>query len=364
LLALGLGEAGVDIVGKAIAQKDFNPTKLIPKTVDGIYGFCEVRDFMVATEVLKGKVMLFVNQIAEIVHAMVSEFHGAPNKNLGQAFLVVWKIQDTSEAQRKADLALLCALRVVAEINKSPVLADYREHPGIIARLSQYRVSIGFGLHMGWALECAIGSEFKIDATYLSPNVNMAVSIGAATRQFGVSIMFTSALYCEMSSKLTSAVRQIDRIQVPGTNYPIRVFTVDLRGDALPLDQMHATEFHKVHTARSFEKLRVRRELRKRRYEAAKFNVAAFFREDKDIGAMRKGFKPQFSCIFNKGVLNYEAGEWAVARQALERASEVLRVSVGHADGPSRALLQFMRENNYVAPADWKGYRQLSIGDI
>ena len=47
---------------------------------------------------------------------------------------------------------------------------------------------MGFGLHFGWGIEGAIGksnkffvfliffkgSEFKIDASYLSPNVNMA----------------------------------------------------------------------------------------------------------------------------------------------------------------------------------------------
>lgn len=37
-----------------------------------------------------------------------------------------------------------------------------------------YNVKMGFGLHSGWAIEGAIGSEFKIDASYLSPNVNMA----------------------------------------------------------------------------------------------------------------------------------------------------------------------------------------------
>ena len=32
-----------------------------------------------------------------------------------------------------------------------------------------YEVEMGFGLHIGWAIEGAIGSKFKIDASYLSP---------------------------------------------------------------------------------------------------------------------------------------------------------------------------------------------------
>ena len=38
-------------------------------------------------------------------------------------------------------------------------------------------------------LKGAIGSEFKIDASYLSPNVNMASRLEAATKQFGVPLL-------------------------------------------------------------------------------------------------------------------------------------------------------------------------------
>lgn len=55
--------------------------------------------------------------------------------------------------------------------------------------MPNYSVKMGFGLHVGWAIEGAIGSEFKIDASYLSPNVNMASRLEAATKQFGVPIL-------------------------------------------------------------------------------------------------------------------------------------------------------------------------------
>jgi len=48
---------------------------------------------------------------------------------------------------------------------------------------------MGFGLHVGWAIEGAIGSSFKIDASYLSPNVNMASRLEAATKQFGTGLL-------------------------------------------------------------------------------------------------------------------------------------------------------------------------------
>ena len=38
---------------------------------------------------------------------------------------------------------------------------------------------MGFGLHVGWAIEGAIGSEYKIDASYLSPNAFIALFLSA-----------------------------------------------------------------------------------------------------------------------------------------------------------------------------------------
>ena len=36
--------------------------------------------------------MVFVNTIGEVVHTIVDRFNGAANKNIGDAFLLVWKI--------------------------------------------------------------------------------------------------------------------------------------------------------------------------------------------------------------------------------------------------------------------------------
>jgi hypothetical protein len=48
-----------------------------------------------------------------------------------------------------------------------------------------------FGIHIGWGIEGAIGSEYKIDASYLSPNVNIASRLNAVSKQYGVSMLFS-----------------------------------------------------------------------------------------------------------------------------------------------------------------------------
>lgn len=60
---------------------------------------------------------------------------------------------------------------------------------------------MGFGLHCGWAIEGAIGSEFKIDASYLSPNVNLASRIEAATAQYGLPFLLSGDLYKILTKK-------------------------------------------------------------------------------------------------------------------------------------------------------------------
>ena len=63
-------------------------TRMCPQ-VCGIFGFCDIRNFTDATEVLQEDIMEFVNSIARIVHMEVSLHGGFPNKNIGDAFLLV-----------------------------------------------------------------------------------------------------------------------------------------------------------------------------------------------------------------------------------------------------------------------------------
>ena len=95
-----------------------------------------------------------------------------------------------------SDKALIGFLKVVIEVNRDVQLLAYREDK----RLSkggenQFKLRMGFGMHAGWAIEGAVGSMQKVDATYLSPHVNMAARMEAATKQFGVSILVTESFY-------------------------------------------------------------------------------------------------------------------------------------------------------------------------
>jgi hypothetical protein len=96
LLALGFGEAGSKIIASNLQNNsngEINP--MIPgKKVIAIYGFCDIRNFTDSTEVLQEEVMIFVNEIAQIVHEITHENCGSANKNVGDAFLLIWKFDE------------------------------------------------------------------------------------------------------------------------------------------------------------------------------------------------------------------------------------------------------------------------------
>ncbi len=64
LLAVGFGEAGTELMAKNIESYGTLNVMMPGKKVMCIYGFCDIRNFTDATEVLEANVMVFVNEIA------------------------------------------------------------------------------------------------------------------------------------------------------------------------------------------------------------------------------------------------------------------------------------------------------------
>ena len=87
LLQMGLGEAGAKIIRSSLKDNGLD-VNVAGKIVQAIYGFCDIRNFTDCTEVLQADVVKLVNNVGSIVHDVTIENHGAPNKNIGDAFLV------------------------------------------------------------------------------------------------------------------------------------------------------------------------------------------------------------------------------------------------------------------------------------
>ncbi len=245
LMRVGFGEAGAEIIGKNLNMSSDehggssmnllgNGTKIL-----SIFGFVDVRNFTDTTECLQEEVMLFVNRIAHILHSIVVQCDGAANKNIGDAFLLTWKVNPKNLGSCETlnyagDKALYSLLKTMVEMNRhedficnfSPTAlgALYERMPG-------YKCRIGCGLHFGWAVEGAIGSDKKIDASYISPHVNWAEFLEGSTKEYGVPILLSEPFFRLLSPTVARYCRQVDNIKKSAHDDVTALYTYDANLD-------------------------------------------------------------------------------------------------------------------------------------
>jgi len=352
LLRVGFGEAGMDVVSKNLnATGLFNP--MIPGSlVMGVFGFCDIRNFTDCCEVLNEDTFLFTNQIAQIVHDLVEESGGAVNKNIGDAFLSVWKLRSIGgdndsmassvvpvdapaqqlstltpasagtassgmankrSQQRYAhhltkdahviDMCLEAFTKTHQALQRNVEIQELAKDERLQKKLPGYRVKMGFGLHLGWAVEGAVGSKHKVDATYLSPNVNMASRLEAATKQYGVNILISHFVVEEMSPNVRKQCRAIDRVTVKGSSHPIELYC------HMPTEAPHMSEESML----------------------------------------------QWMADWEEAYALYVNGEaWTDCAAKIEALQSMLPD-----DGPCQVLLELLDEHDRQAPADWPGFHAL-----
>jgi class 3 adenylate cyclase len=237
LLQIAFGEAGTEIIARNLsAEGEFDPM-VKGRKVHAIFGFTDIRQFTNATEVLEEHIVELVNEIAFILHQCVGENEGFANRNVGDAFLLVWKDVDV------ADRVLDSFLQTVDKLKKSEAILQITQK--IQEKIPEYTLKMGFGVHFGWAVEGAVGSRYKVDPTYLSPHVNMASRLEEATKQFGISILISEQFYTLLSPAYKAKCRRVDRVMFKGSSQPMSIYTIDLD---MP-ERCDATEYRKTFEA-------------------------------------------------------------------------------------------------------------------
>lgn len=123
------------------------------------------------------RVFVFTNRIAAVVHSFCHSYGGSANKNVGDAFLCSWLLDDAGSSDgfgdesklvaknNQADKCLLCVVKIcmalqhdnyyietMSETPRQRLLAKLKKRPGPV-------VQMGCGLHAGTAVQGAIGSE-------------------------------------------------------------------------------------------------------------------------------------------------------------------------------------------------------------
>ena len=264
-------------------------------------------------------------------------------------------------------------LKSFAGIYRDNKLLSWKNDFRLGAGVGAFSVNMIFGMDAGWAVEGAVGSEYKIDATYLSPHVNMAARMMTACKQFGVSILLSQAVQELMSETAKGKLRHLDTVTVKGSTLKQKIFTYDAR--------------HKGVDFFLFSRSDEQADVDSDRYASSIWNT------DQDLCAMRQHVTEDFEEEFRKGRDAYLTGDWPRALKHLETANEIMVENVmdqGYiqdelneypdmegmdteearvveeelkrdtGDGPSRRLIAYIESENFQAPENWKGYRPLT----
>lgn len=133
-------------------------------------------------------------------------------------------------------MSVIAFLKIIAMSRHSRKLFKYRSNPGLNKRMPNYSVKMGFGLHQGWAIEGAIGSFYKIDASYLSPHVNMSSRLEGATKAFGVPLLISGELQEIVTDKMKSYLRSIDVVLPKGSKELLKLYSPDIVFEDMAVD--------------------------------------------------------------------------------------------------------------------------------
>lgn len=408
----------------------FNPT--VPgKRVYALFGFVAINDFGRMLRVLEQDTLVLINDVAKVVHDEVFRWalgdSGQCNKNLGGSFLMVFRIGDFTEVhdrqQRATDVvfeskhrrnlkvrrraagkskgkrefgrqldisnegtlqlaslpgiqsftdrALLGFLKSFAGLNRDYDIQKWRKDFRLGAGVGAFSVSVMFGMDAGWAVEGAVGSEYKIDATYLSPHVNMASRMMSATKQYGVTILLSQAVEKLLSTAARSKLRHLDTVKVKGSNITQKIFTFDARHETVDFFLFERTPDQADAEAEAY--------------------TTHVWEVDQDLNAMRQHVSDEFMTTFKEGVDLYIEGRWKKAVEKLQeaddimietilesgyvdyddiddlsqilnrnnRSEEVERARVELGDGACKCLIQYMKRRNCIPPKEWRGVRAL-----
>jgi hypothetical protein len=293
---------------------------------------------------------------------------------LPQAVAPTWTTADCAVAGFALCTLLVRASKQLQQLCSNEVLQ--RLHPG-------FTVNTGYGLHLGWAIEGAIGSDLKIDASYLSPNVNLASRLEAATKQYHVRILLSEQVVSAMSPRARACLRRVDRVTVKGSARPITLYTLDLAEDEANLaaaERLDPTEGGARSTpedeAEALERFRVERaelpeapprgrggrgdrdaelaEMEREALEEIEREVSTF-RRTEAVYALRRTTTGPFVKEWDAAMAAYGGGDWPAAAAHFKSCAALVP-----GDGPTRTLSEYLQRRDNIAPKGWHGVRELT----
>jgi len=442
LMKVGFGSAGVEIIRNNLERGEHKDVLFLNKqgdTVSCIFLFCDIRQFTDATESLQEEVFVFTNKVAAVVHSICHSYGGSANKNIGDAFLVSWILDEiekddesagSTEAlyalSNQADKALLSVVKISLALHYDDYFVEGMAdaaHERLLAKLSKRKgplVQMGFGLHAGLAVQGAIGSQRKLDATYISESVETSEFLESSTKKYGVPVLMSDAFYNLLDPANRFRCRKVDQLllltgdgagltdpnEMLDTCDKMNIYTFDMDIDSLwrkpTFDDDISTDNSDIHTDTPAAPIRL--SLQKRR---SLINRRASFRPERSLGDgglpnsstrrssfvkeasmmnlleehmpsisktlvlpkgvrkysdkcfLEKDIKTVRRCYVSSGIFfpKFDDGIKSYYAKDWDHAKQCFELILsGQEDGPSRYFLKQMKEYDYVPPRNFIGY--------
>ena len=179
--------------------------------------------------------------------------------------------------------------------------------------MPNYEVKLGMGLHMGYSIEGPLGSYYKIDPTYLSPNVKMAERLESSTKVFGVPVLISEALYQHLSYKTKDYCRPVDWVIFKGQTKPVKLYTIDVQSSKVQLEDHIGYMMHKEQKLRRIQN-RMKRNLFREQAFRGIFQISSLFETNPELKTMTEAFTVEFRDIYKQAFEHFTGGDWTQAR--------------------------------------------------
>ena len=286
--------------------------------------------------------------------------------NIGDAFLLVWKFPENEiflDSNKEPTLsessllvnnytvsALIAILKIIYKLKWDERIIKYSQNVKLTQRIPDYHVKMGFGLHIGWWIEGAIGSSHKIDCTYLSQHVNYASTLEELTKEYGAILVASGEFNRLLPSKAQKYFRKVDKFRHKSSKEVKEVFIIDITANKLEAVRIDSKallkENYKTKTGKRLELLK--------QIKDPNYKLEIRFIEDPQLTVLFENIPEKVIRKFRKMFELYSRGCWKEAKSGLEKIVKYMN------DGPSMFLLEIMRHYSFKPPVAWSGIRELN----